>query len=277
MRHTRKRIFYAILTLSLLTTTTIFIYFNIEFPPQTLNNRIQKNFHFIWISPTLDKTTLLSIEPKFQNNINSCRKLHPNWSFSIWTDKNVRLEFPELTEFLIKVKTPAVISDILRIYILVRYGGVYLDTDVTCIQNIDSLLERQYCTAFVGNEESTMDNGYVYRITNALVASTANHPVLIQASKEVLLTALDDVSPDIKTGRVFLANIINKYNTTDNCVYVYRKKVFYPCAFIEREDCSDMFDKSQRDPEVYMFHWWTGSWLSEWDSIIKPSKYVGGE
>ena len=271
MRQARKRIFYAILTLSLLSTTTIFIYSYTDLSPQTLNDKIQKNFHFIWISPTLDKTNVFSIEPKFLNNINSCRKLHPLWNFLIWTDENVRLEFPELTEFLVKVKTPAVISDILRIYILVRFGGVYLDTDVTCMQKIDSLLKKQYCTAFVGNEESNEDNGIIHTITNALIASTANHPVLIKASEEVLLTALNDVSPDIRTGRVFLANIINKYNTTENCIYVYRKKVFFPCSFLEKKDCSAIFENSRRDPEVYTFHWWTGSWLSEWDSIVKSS------
>ena len=269
MRQARRRVFYAILTLSLLSTITIFIYFNTGFSPATLNDKLQKNFHFIWISPTLDNTNVFSIESKFLNNINSCRKLHPNWKFIIWTDETVKSEFPELIEFLIKVKTPAVISDILRIYILVRFGGVYLDTDVTCIQKLDSLLKRQYCTAFVGNEESNEDNGAIHRITNALVASTANHPVLIKASEELLLTALGNISPDIKTGRVFLANIINKYNTSENCVYVYRKRVFYPCAFLEREECNAIFEDSIGDPEVYMFHWWTGSWLTEWDTIMK--------
>ncbi|KAI6654298.1 Tubulin alpha-1C chain [Oopsacas minuta] len=257
MRQGRGKLLLTITLVCLILTTTLLIYNKYNSNPKSLNLILQKNFHFIWISPTLDKTTIPSIETDLMNNIKSCRILHPNWKFIIWTDDTVRLEFPELSKFLIKVKTPAAMSDILRIYILVRYGGVYLDMDVTCIQNIESLLQFQYCTAFVGNEESMVDNGVVIHITNALVASTANHRILTKAAEEIINTALDDVSPDIKTGRVFLANIINKYNTTDDdCIYVYRKKVFYPCAFIEREHCSTMYQDSKHDPEVYTFHWW---------------------
>ena len=268
----RIRVF-SIIILSSFLLTTFLIYRKFESNPKSLKHKLQKNFHFIWISPTLDKTTLSSISTNFLSNINICREMHPNWKFTLWTDDLVRLTFPELSKFLTRVKTPAAMSDILRIYILVRYGGVYLDTDVTCIQNIETLLEHQYCTAFVGNEESLIDNGFINRIANALVASTANHPILTKASVEILSTALDDVSPDVKTGRVFLADIINKYNsTTEDCIYVYRQKVFYPCVFVERENCSSLFDAAKQDKEVYTFHWWESSWLKEWNSVLEPEK-----
>ena len=264
---------FSIFILTSLFITTFLIYHKFNSNPKSLIHKLQKNFHFIWISPTLDKTTPSSIDTNFLNNINICRELHPNWKFILWTDDLVRLSFPKLSQLLTQVKTPAAMSDILRIYILVRYGGVYLDTDVTCIQNIETLLENQYCTAFVGNEESSVDNGVINRIANAIVASTANHPILTKASVEILNTALDDVTPDIKTGRVFLADIINKYNsTTEDCIYVYRQKVFYPCVFLERENCSSLFDAAKQDKEVYMFHWWKSSWLKEWNSVLESEE-----
>lgn len=272
MRYGRIRV-PSIIILTSLFVTTFFIYHKYNSTPISLKHKLQKNFHFIWISPTLDKTTPSSVDTSFLSNIDICREMHPHWNIILWTDDLVRLTFPELSEFLIKVKTPAAMSDILRIHILVRYGGVYLDTDVTCIQNIETLLEHQYCTAFVGNEESLVDNGVINRIANALVASTANHPILTKASVEILSTALDDVTPDIKTGRVFLADIINKYNTTtEDCIYVYRQKVFYPCVFLERENCSGLFDAAKQDREVYTFHWWKSSWLKEWSSVLEPGK-----
>ena len=268
MRYKNKKQMSTILTFGTVIAILTLVIIIFQYNSTSLYHKIPKHFHFVWISSNLDRTTESDIDDKILKNVNSCLKLHPDWKITIWTDDKIRKEFTDLIALLIKVKTPAVISDILRIHILMRYGGIYLDTDMMCLQNLEPLLLNQFCTGFVGNEEAMVDNGIIRHITNAIIGSVPQQPVFMKAATEILTGALSDVSPDIKTGRVFLANIIKRYNRESNCIYVYRKKVFYPCAFIERDKCQSIYEDSKEDPEVYTFHWWNSSWLKEWDSVI---------
>ena len=105
---------------------------------KSLFEKISKIFHFIWNSSFLNSTNQSNIELRVRKNIQTCMKLHLDWEFKIWTDDMVRDEFPELVDLLIAASIPSVKSDILRMIIIAKFGGIYMDTDFLCVHNFDA-------------------------------------------------------------------------------------------------------------------------------------------
>ena len=92
---------------------------------------IPKIMHHVWLGG--------DIPPLYQNYLNECRKIHPNWEFKIWNEdaiSNLNLEYQDLYD---KSRSYPAKSDIARYEILYRYGGVYRDMDVKCYRPLDDL------------------------------------------------------------------------------------------------------------------------------------------
>ena len=232
---------------------------------KSLFHKIPKTFHYIWSSPFLNETNKSNVEVRVRENIQTCLELHPNWSFTIWTDDLVRREFPELVDLLIAAAVPSVISDVLRMNILARYGGIYLDTDFLCVRSFEPLLKQQYCTAFAGSEEAQQDNVFDYVVSSGLIGSTAGHFLLRRAAKKILSVALGPETPNIKTGPFFLAKMIRQYNISSDCLYVYNKRLFYHCDFSQRKQCHSKLAEYKKDPGIYAIHLWYASWIIDLD------------
>ena len=228
---------------------------------KSLFHKIPKTFHYTWNSPFLNETNKSNIEVRVRENIQTCLDLHPNWNYTIWTDDLVRIEFPELVDLLIAAAVPSVISDVLRMNILARYGGIYLDTDFLCVRSFEPLLKQQYCTAFAGSEEAQQDNVFNHLLTGALIGSTAGHFLLRRAAKLILSVALGPESPVVKTGPYFLAKMVRQYNISSDCMYVYNKKLFYHCDFNQRKQCHSKLAEYKKDPGIYAIHLWYASWV----------------
>ncbi len=99
------------------------------------SKKIPKILHQIWIGPK----PLPKLYQKFQS---VCKALHPDWEYRFWTNKEAaELEFDN-KEIFYKTKSYDSKADILRYEILKRYGGVYLDIDVLCLEPLDELTEK---------------------------------------------------------------------------------------------------------------------------------------
>ena len=65
---------------------------------------------------------------------------HPDWEHRLWTEAELPGDL-ELTEAANLLRQPAERADILRLELLHRHGGVYLDADFECLKPIDPLLD----------------------------------------------------------------------------------------------------------------------------------------
>jgi mannosyltransferase OCH1-like enzyme len=129
---------------------------------------IPRIFHHIWLGPD-------PVPEEHVPWIESWKPLHPDWEFRMWTEENLP-EDPIRPEVLELLRAPVERADILRLELVYRYGGVYLDTDLECVRPIDPLLEGE---TFVG---VSVKPG---RITNTMIAATQQHPMLERALQEV--------------------------------------------------------------------------------------------
>lgn len=98
-----------------------------------INPLIPKVMHHIWDG---------DIPPLYQNYLNECKKLHPDWEFKFWSDKDIDDLVLEYGDVYYKARSYAGRADIARYEILYRFGGVYRDMDVKCFRPIDDLSHK---------------------------------------------------------------------------------------------------------------------------------------
>jgi mannosyltransferase OCH1-like enzyme len=129
---------------------------------------IPRVIHQIWIGPD-------PLPDEHRGWIETWRRHHPAWEHRLWTEDDLPQD-PIRPEILERLRVPVERADILRLEILYRHGGVYVDTDVECLRPMDEALAGHN---FVG---VCLKPG---RMTNTFIASVAAHPLLDRALREV--------------------------------------------------------------------------------------------
>jgi len=90
----------------------------------------------------LSKTNEIPV--KYMKPLNRCVKFNPDYKFTLWTDITLREFIVEFYPSFVKVydgyRYPIQRVDAVRYFILLKYGGIYLDLDVGCLRSLDPLL-----------------------------------------------------------------------------------------------------------------------------------------
>jgi inositol phosphorylceramide mannosyltransferase catalytic subunit len=130
--------------------------------------RVPRSIHQVWIGPD-------PLPDEQQPWIESWRRHHPGWEHRLWTEDDLPGD-PFRREVLERLRAPVERADILRLEILFRHGGVYVDTDLECLRPLDDVLGDD---EFVG---VCLKPG---RVTNTFMASAPGHPLLERALREL--------------------------------------------------------------------------------------------
>jgi hypothetical protein len=102
-------------------------------PSKMLYNKeslIPKIMHQIWDG---------DMPPLYQSYLDECKKLHPDWEFKIWDEREIDSFNMRYRNSYDKARSYAAKADILRYEILYKFGGVYRDMDIKCLLPIDDL------------------------------------------------------------------------------------------------------------------------------------------
>ena len=107
----------------------------------------------------------------------SWRRACPDFSIRLWTPNNGEIrEMINSSAFILKKykdKDWAFVSDYVRAYVLYKYGGIYLDTDVEILKNLSPYLNNRFFCSIEG------DILYGENIPEpAVMGSIAGHPLL---------------------------------------------------------------------------------------------------
>lgn len=123
---------------------------------------IPKIFHLIWLGGK-------PLPKKFQKFQETWKFYHPNWNIKVWDESSLD-DIPWFSKNDLKLcKNYAEQADFIRFFIIQEYGGVYIDTDFECLQNIEPLLKRITC--FLSDEKMINWN----KITNAIFGAIPKH------------------------------------------------------------------------------------------------------
>lgn len=141
---------------------------------------------------------------KYLSAIDSCKYLHSDWEYKLWTDMNatafMREHYPDLAPHYEGYRQSIQRANILRYALLHHYGGVYLDLDVTCLVSLDSLLHLPLLTP----------GAYPAGVNNAFILARPHHPFLdrliLTAPSRDLRWPMPYVENMLSTGCMFFTN-----------------------------------------------------------------------
>jgi mannosyltransferase OCH1-like enzyme len=186
---------------------------------------IPRVFHQIWLG---EGAFPYAVERE------SWYRFHPDWEHRLWSERDLPRDL-ELTEAANLLRQPAERADILRLELLHRHGGVYLDADFECLKPIDPLVVGASC--FLG----LLDSG---RVSNAVIGSVPGHPLLAKAMTEVRPRTTYGPVDREGTGPLLLERIRHEVDG----VTLFEPNVFYA---------------TEREQAEYAFHLSARSWKDE--------------
>ena len=170
-------------------------------------------FHQIWLGPS-------PFPSEFEEFGRSWLRANQGWELRVWTEENLpgdlrRVEIYEL------LRQPAERSDLLRLELLHRHGGIYVDADFECLRPFGSLLDG--VDIFCANLKPG-------RVNNAIIGAVPGHRLLERAILEA--RPRDTYGPVDKegTGPLFL----NRLVADEPGVTVFEPELFYPRSPEER-------------------------------------------
>jgi len=122
---------------------------------------IPKVIHYVWMGG--------KEKPKaIKKCMRTWKKVLKDYEFVEWNEKNFDIKSHPFVKAAYDAKKWAFVSDYVRAYAIYKYGGIYFDTDVFAIRNIDNVLDND---AFVGYEAPD------YPFT-AVFGARKNHPLI---------------------------------------------------------------------------------------------------
>lgn len=96
---------------------------------------IPKVIHYFWFGHN-------KMPELLKKCIQSWKKYCPNYEIKKWDESNFNVNICNYVKEAYKAKKWAFVSDYARFFILNKYGGVYLDTDVELIKPIDEIIKQ---------------------------------------------------------------------------------------------------------------------------------------
>lgn len=105
---------------------------------------IPRKIHYIWFGGN-------PLPQEAKDCIASWKKYCPEYEIVRWDEANFDLGQNSYVEEAYRAKKWAFVSDYARLWILVNYGGVYMDTDVELLKPIDSMLNHRAFSGFESN------------------------------------------------------------------------------------------------------------------------------
>lgn len=221
---------------------------------------IPKKIHYCWFGR--------NPKPKLAEKcINSWKKHCADYELIEWNEDNFDLtKAPLYVRQAYEAKKWAFVTDYVRLYAIVNYGGIYMDTDVEVIKPLDDILKYEAVSGFESETE----------VPTGLMGCVKNHPFFIE-----LLNEYDDISFikedgtfDVTTNVTRITNACLKYGLIQNNTFqtvcgftLFPKEYFCP------KDYST--GKIKKTYNTFTIHHFSGSWISDSDKkMLKESSRI---
>jgi mannosyltransferase OCH1-like enzyme len=215
------------------------------------------------------------VPENFQLLMNTWKEFHPDWKFILWTDEMNRNFISEhYPDFLNKYDNyPANIqrADAIRYFLLYHYGGVYIDLDFECLQNIEELLTDEECVFGLEPQKHCERFNVEKIICNAFMAVCPSHHFFKQLCTVLSSEEFGEKKTDVlnTTGPFMLTKLYGKYQEKVR-IKLLPSFMLYPITIEEsREVINGTSDENleTKIQNAYGIHYFWGTW---WD-ILKPN------
>lgn len=208
---------------------------------------IPKKIHYCWFGRN-EKPALA------KKCIESWKKYCPDYEIIEWNEDNFDVDQYPYLRWCYDNKKWAFLSDFARLLIIKENGGIYFDTDVEVLRNLDDLL---YYAAFLGFEnEQNVATGLGF-------GAEMNHPVVNGMINEYLALEVDKngnypmiVCPALNTKALLKMGL----KLTGESQKIGDIKIFSSEYFNPYDDPTGKLNKTKN---TYSVHWYSKSWVSK--------------
>ncbi len=199
----------------------------------------------------------------------------PGWTYKLWTDKDVEKLNLANKAIYDKENNYGARSDIARIEILYRFGGLYVDTDFELLQPEVLSFLNETCDFYCG---ITPLDCWSFIIENALIGSIPGHPVLKACIDSLKHEDLEQQI--VGKGLGFFTKMILMHAHKGYRDVIFPPTFFYPLGYRQAQQIRasekdpHRFEKIKKlvaKPESIAIHWFDGSWTTA-DGYVKKSQ-----
>ena len=196
---------------------------------------IPKKIHYVWVGGNEKNNTIKQCMKTWGKHLEGYEVIE-------WNENNFDIDSHPFVKAAYKAKKWAYVSDYIRAYVIYKYGGIYLDTDLLVLDNFDRFLNNR---AFVGFENPQ------YPFT-AVFGAEPGHPLV----KDMIeyYDRLDEYKFDFeKNNTISVSDLLikkyhckvgNKFQILDEDIAVYPDTV--------------LCNPSENSISIHVF---TGTWL----------------
>lgn len=196
---------------------------------------IPKKIHYVWVGGNEKNNTIKQCMKTWGKHLEGYEVIE-------WNENNFDIDSHPFVKAAYKAKKWAYVSDYIRAYVIYKYGGIYLDTDILVLDNFDRFLNNR---AFVGFENPH------YPFT-AVFGAEPGHPLV----KDMIeyYDRLDEYKFDFeKNNTISVSDLLikkyhckvgNKFQILDEDIAVYPDTV--------------LCNPSENSISIHVF---TGTWL----------------
>lgn len=223
-------------------------------------NKIPKIIHYCWFGQN-EKSELI------KKCILSWKEKCPDYEIIEWNEKNFDTNINNYVREAYQEKKWAFVSDYARLWIIYNNGGIYLDTDVELLKNMDSLLEYDAFFCSEDNKKYATGLGFGAVKNNKIVKN------MMDAYKNIsfIKDGKYDMTPcpvrNTKSIEYIIKKFkqINKLNIVDNVAF-FPKEYFCPYDYDSH--------KLIITDNTISIHWYGESWLSNRKKFSKKIKRI---
>lgn len=219
-------------------------------------NEIPKIIHYCWFGRNPKPELVLKC-------IESWKKYCPDYEIKEWNEDNFDLNYNAYVKEAYENKKWAFVTDVVRLYALVNYGGIYMDTDVEVIKPLDGFLSLSGLSGFESPD----------RIPTGLMACREGHAFfkkLLDDYKNRHFVKKDG-SLDLTTNVEVITNICLKHGLIlNNQKQTVEDFTLFPSEYF----CPKDFKTGVLNitENTYTIHHFDGSWMPHDDKKLHDTR-----
>lgn len=210
---------------------------------------IPKKIHYCWFGGN-------PLPDTFKKCIESWERYCPDYEIIRWDENNFDISSNNYVKEAYDAKKWAFVTDYVRLFVLFKYGGIYMDSDVEVIQPLDTFLKHR---AFTGCESDSL-------CVTGTIGSEKNHPWIEMLLEEYTdkKFVLSDGKLNLTPNTTLITNITKRqfgWNSENSYQILHGDLHIYPFDFFCAKDLRD--GKVKVTKNTCTIHHFSGSWLSK--------------
>jgi len=177
------------------------------------------------------------------------RHHHPDWDMRLWTEADLRAF--DLGHALSKARSNVERSNLLRIQVVLQFGGIYADTDIECLRSLEPLIRSATAFAVWGDRDPERRP----RLNNFLFGAVPGHPAI--------RNALDRT-----------ANVIGTGTPPANTLGAFTQALLWHSDVVKLDTMKPFAPIDRRRSKAYAIHHATRLWDQEPKDTEQKIEYL---